>query len=56
MEAADKNLARPLTMPPQDRPSHNEHGATYLGPGKKKTNQPNGREQMEAHPTARRDI
>ena len=34
LEGREKNLAQPLTMPPQDRPSHNKHGAT-LGQGKK---------------------
>ena len=28
LEGREKNLAQPLTMPPQDRPSHNKHGAT----------------------------
>ena len=42
LEGREKNLAQPLTMPPQDRPSHNKHGAT-LGQGKKNpTNQREG--------------
>ena len=41
--SARKNLAWPLTMPPQHRPSHNKHGATWgLRETKTTTNQRGG--------------